>query len=110
MTSADISDINDTAAAKTPAKQKAKPLTPHNPNDANSEHLTITIHPGAESDGTAPVKLGVNGKAYLIPRNIPVQLPSEAVQVLKDTCYTEYREVGGEQQPFSRQRYSFSIN
>lgn len=97
----DISDI-DTAEAIKPAKRATKP-------QATEGRKMVTIHPGNESDGMAPVKLGVNGTAYLIPRNVPSPLPDEAIEVLRNAVYTEYREVNGEYQPYHRQRFSFTI-
>lgn len=97
----DISDI-DTAEAVKPAKRAAKP-------QAAEGRKMVTIHPGNESDGMAPVKIGVNGELLLVPRNMPVQLPDEAIEVLRNAVYTEYREVNGEYQPYHRQRFSFTI-
>ena len=97
----DISDIDTTEAIK-PAKRGAKPAV------AEGRKM-VTIHPGSESDGMAPVKLGVNGTAYLIPRNTPSPLPDEAIEVLRNAVYTEYREVNGEFQPYHRQRFSFTV-
>ena len=98
---ADISDI-DTAEAVKPTKRATKP-------QAAEGRKMVTIHPGNESDGMAPVKLGVNGTAFLIPRNVPSPLPEEAIEVLRNAVYTEYREVNGEYQPYHRQRFSFTI-
>lgn len=98
----DISDI-DTAEAVKPAKRANKA-------PAADGRKMVTIHPGNESDGMAPVKLGVNGTAYLIPRNVPSPLPDEAIEVLRNAVYTEYREVNGEYQPYHRQRFSFTID
>jgi len=97
----DISDI-DTAEAVKPAKRANKA-------PAADGRKMVTIHPGNESDGMTPVKLGVNGTAYLIPRNVPSPLPDEAIEVLRNAVYTEYREVNGEYQPYHRQRFSFTI-
>ena len=97
----DISDIDTTEAAK-PAKRAAKTQ----PTDGRK---MVTIHPGNESDGMAPVKIGVNGNLMLVPRNTPCPLPDEAIEVLRNAVYTEYREVNGEFQPYHRQRFSFTI-
>lgn len=100
----DISDI-DTAEAK-PAKRATKP-------QAVDGRKMVTLHPGSESDGMSPVKLGVitesGTKTYLIPRNVPCPLPDEAIEVLRNAVYTEYREVNGEQVPYDRQRHSFTV-
>ena len=97
----DISDIDTIESTKT-TKRTAKP-------QAAEGRKMVTIHPGNESDGMAPVKLGVNGTAFLIPRNVPSPLPEEAIEVLRNAVYTEYREVNGEFQPYHRQRFSFTI-
>lgn len=97
----DISDIDTTEAVK-PSKRATKAPV------ADGRKM-VTIHPGNESDGMAPVKIGVNGHAYLVPRNVPSPLPEEAIEVLRNAVYTEYREVNGEFQPYHRQRFSFTI-
>jgi hypothetical protein len=97
----DISDI-DTAEAVKPAKRATK-------SQAAEGRKMVTIHPGNESDGMAPVKIGVNGDMLLVPRNVPCALPEEAIEVLRNAVYTEYREVNGEYQPHHRQRFSFTI-
>ena len=97
----DISDIDTIESTKT-TKRTAKP-------QAAEGRKMVTIHPGNESDGMAPVKIGVNGDMLLVPRNVPSPLPDEAIEVLRNAVYTEYREVNGEFQPYHRQRFSFTI-
>ena len=102
MSTTDISDIDAAVEAKATKRAAAKTTVPDG-------RKMVTIHPGNESDGMAPVKLGVNGTAFLIPRNVPSPLPEEAIEVLRNAVYTEYREVNGEYQPYHRQRFSFTI-
>ena len=101
-TTTDISDIDtDTKAPRT--ARKAAAVAPEG-------RKMVTIHPGSESDGMAPVKVGVNAQTYLIPRNTPCALPDEAIEVLRNAVYTEYREVNGEYQAHDRQRFSFTVS
>lgn len=102
MSTTDISDI-DTAEVSKPAKRAAAKAPP-----ADGRKM-VTIHPGNESDGMAPVKIGVNGDMMLVPRNTPCPLPDEAIEVLRNAVFTEYREVNGEYQPYHRQRFSFTV-
>lgn len=97
----DISDIDTIESTKT-TKRTAKPQS------ADGRKM-VTIHPGNESDGMSPVKIGINGNLMLVPRNVPCALPEEAIEVLRNAVYTEYREVNGEFQPYHRQRFSFTI-
>ena len=102
MSTTNISDIDTTEAVKPAKRAPAKAAAPEG-------RKIVTIHPGNESDGMAPVKIGVNGDMMLIPRNTPCPLPEEAIEVLRNAVYTEYREVNGEYQPYHRQRFSFTI-
>lgn len=103
-TTTDISDIDATPVDNTKTTRRAAKAAA-----AEDGRRIVTIHPGSESDGMAPVKVGVNGDTYLIPRNVPSPLPDAVIEVLKNAVFTEYREVNGEYQPFERQRFSFSI-
>lgn len=98
----DISDIDTAVETKTTKRATAKTTAPDG-------RKMVTIHPGNESDGMSPVKIGVNGNLMLVPRNTPCPLSDEAIEVLRNAVYTEYREVNGEYHPYHRQRFSFTI-
>lgn len=103
--SSEVTDIEAPEAIAEPKRGRK----PAEPKAVKNGHKTITIHTGAESDGTAAVKVGVNGKLYLIPRNVPSEVPMEVVDVLRNAKYTDWREVNGEFVRSDRQRFSFTV-
>lgn len=108
----DISDISDAPVSQPIKKPGPKPSAAKDGKEATSsdDRRMVTIHPGAEGDGMAPVKIGVNGNLYLVPRSVPCALPQEAINVLRDAVVTEWRDNGqGDLVRNDRQRFSFTI-
>jgi len=59
--------------------------------------LRIIVARSNEAGGDEPVKCGVNGKAMLIPRGEPVDVPAPYVEVLENAIafHYEQRDLGG---------------
>ena len=76
--SGEMSDVEKQAAAAT----------------SKSERVRLTVHADGGPDGDEPVKVGINGKMYLIKRDKPVDVPRSVVGVLKDAVQTVMEEGG----------------
>ncbi len=50
----------------------------------NSEYATINVAKSAEKDGGAPFFVGVQGRGYMIPRGIDVDVPVPVLGVLEN--------------------------
>lgn len=44
----------------------------------------ITIHAGQDEAGQEPAFIGLNGFAYQIPRDVPVEVPIEVLSILEN--------------------------
>lgn len=49
----------------------------------DAKRVKIKIHEGGGADGDAPVKVGVNGRMYVIRRDAEVAVPREVLNVLR---------------------------
>ena len=109
MSNSEVSDIED-VKQPSPKQPRGAKANASAGTDAGAGRRMVTIHPGAEADGTAPVKVGVNGNLFLIPRGVPCALPEAAISVLRDAVITEWRDNGdGNLVRNDRQRFSFTI-
>ena len=69
----------------------------------------ITIHSGNDEAGSDAVPVGLNGYVYQIPRDKPFKVPSEVVQILRDSVVTSYKADGkGGNVERNTPRYAFS--
>ena len=102
-TSLDDDEVNDGAAALA-----ATPSPVGNDTELSGKREVVTIHIGQDDAGSDAVFLGHNGYAYHVPRNQPVNLPTEVVQILRDATQTLYKYVGKALVENTVPRYSFS--
>lgn len=69
----------------------------------------VTIHASNDENGGDAVLLIHNGYARQVPRDTPVKLPTEVVQILRDAKVTHYKPGhGGTNIEEMRPRYAFS--
>jgi hypothetical protein len=92
MTKTTVSTIDD-SAPKTAAQPDGEAVNVAGANSdptLSGKRKTITVH-GADGDGGSDgVSVGVNGFAYLFPRNKAVTVPEEVVEALKNAEITRY--------------------
>jgi formylmethanofuran dehydrogenase subunit B len=120
MTDSKVTTLDDSAAladeavsstGKTKTVVAAKAAKGANHDSALSgKKRTVTIHPTNDEGGSDAVFLAINGYAYQIPRGIPVEVPDEVVQVLKN-AKQELMSFGkgGEVTTRETQRFPFSV-
>ena len=107
--SSQISTIgDDTEAVAVSDTSTIETLVGSNQDSEMSGKLeVITIHSSSEESDAVPV--GVNGYLYQIPRDKPIKVPTEVVQILRDSVVTSYKPgPGGTQVARSTPRYAFS--
>lgn len=74
----------------------------------SGKRRTITIHQTDADGGGDAVNMGLNGYAYQIPRGIPVSIPVELFEVLKNCVTTRLVQgAGGVIKEHKAQRFSF---
>lgn len=71
---------------------------------ASGKRELLTIYSSSEAGGSDPVSCGINGYAFVIKRDIPVNVPTELVGMLKNCITTTY--IDGK--PIDRPLYAFS--
>ena len=72
---------------------------------ASGKRELFTIYSSNEPGGQDPVECGLNGYAFQIKRDVPVNVPEELVQVFRNAITTSYDANGT---PTNRPRYAFS--
>lgn len=118
MSDSKVTTLDDSAAmadeivASAPkAKAAAKAIKGANHDAAlTGKTRIVTIHPTNDEGGSDAVFLALNGYAYQIPRGIPVEVPDEVVQILKN-AKQELTSFGkaGELITRETQRFPFSV-
>ena len=58
----------------------------------NKDRVKIVIH--SDANDSSQVKVGVNGRMYLIKRDVEVEVPREVVSVLEDAVETHLEPTG----------------
>ena len=100
-----------TIATTTKPKTAAKAVKGAN-HDTNltGKMRVVTVHPTNDEAGSDAVFVSLNGYAYQIPRGIPVAVPDEVVQILKN-AKQELMSFGkgGEIITRETQRFPFSV-
>ena len=118
MSDSKVTTLDDSAAladsvVATPSRPKtaAKAIKGANHDSALSGKTRIvTIHPTNDESGSEAVFLSINGYAYQIPRGVPVEVPDEVIQILKNAKQelTSFGK-GGEIITRETQRFPFSV-
>ncbi len=81
----DAAAMADEVTTKATPKAAAKAVKGANHDAAlTGKKRVVTIHPTNDEGGSDAVFLALNGYAYQIPRGIPVEVPDEVVQILKN--------------------------
>ena len=107
----DAAAMADEAVVTTKAARTTKTVKGANHDGALSGNKRIvTVHPTNDEGGSDAVFLALNGYAYQIPRGIPVEVPAEVVEILKN-AKMEIMSFGkgGETVLRETQRFPFSI-
>lgn len=75
------------------------------------ERKKLKVFNGEGDDGNRPVKVSVNGKAYLIPRDTEVMAPIAVINVLKDAVETRWTQNPDTREMISRDvpRFNFIV-
>jgi hypothetical protein len=71
---------------------------------ASGKRALLTIYSSNDSGGSDAVACGLNGYAFQIQRDVPVNVPEELVMVFKNSIVTHYVEG----KPVDRPQYAFS--
>lgn len=118
MSDSKVTTLDDSAAmadqlvaSNLRAKSTAKSVKGANHDGALSGKARIvTIHPTNDEGGSEAVFLSLNGYAYQIPRGMPIEVPEEVVQILKN-AKQELTSFGKDGSLITRetQRFPFSI-
>jgi len=78
--------------------------------DLSGKRVTVTINAAEGDGGNDPVFVGHNGFGYQIPRGVPVDLPVEVLQILKDAKTTiSHVGDGGKLVERTVQRYTWQV-
>lgn len=105
-----MSENNTTSPSKRPASKRPTPATPtaaakdaepvtreafietygYDPDD----RMVIEIGQTSDPDGSAPVKMGINGRVFVLHRNTPMSVPRAVYTSLKDCVMTLYEDSG----------------
>lgn len=118
MSDSKVTTLDDAAASadavvvsKPNAPKATKAVKGANHDEALSGNKrVVTIHPTNDEGGSDAVFLSLNGYAYQIPRGVPVEVPDEVVQILKN-AKMELMSFGknGEVLVRETQRFPFSV-
>lgn len=118
MSDSKVTTLDDSAAladeiVATPSRPKtaAKAVKGANHDAAlTGKTRVVTVHPTNDEAGSDAVFLSLNGYAYQIPRGVPVEVPDEVVQILKN-AKQELMSFGkgGEVITRETQRFPFSV-
>jgi hypothetical protein len=116
MSDSKVTTLDDSAALADDVVTKSKPAASKAVKGANHDAAlqgkvrVVTVHPTNDEGGSDAVFLSLNGYAYQIPRGIPVEVPDEVVQILKNAkqSLTSFGK-GGELITRETQRFPFSV-
>ena len=76
---------------------------------ASQSKTKIRIPTTDNSDGQQPVFVSVNGHAYVIQRDMDVDVPESVVEVLRNASTTSYKMIDNEMVPRDMLAYPFSV-
>lgn len=116
MSDSKVTTLDDSAALADDIVSKPKTTASKAVKGANHDEAlqgktrVVTIHPTNDEGGSDAVFLSLNGYAYQIPRGIPVDVPVEVVEILKNAkqSITSFGK-GGELIVRETQRFPFSV-
>ena len=105
-----VTTLDDEATTEAPVQAVALKGSNHD-SELSGKTGTVTIHPTEGDGGSDAVFLSINGYAYQIPRGIPVQVPTEVIEVLRNAKQTIISfGQGGALVERTVQRFAFSVN
>lgn len=104
-TATDIDDVPTTA--QTTAAPAPRISLPDIGVELSGKIMEVTIQPGLDEAGKQAAFLGINGHGLLVPRGIPVRLPVEVVEILKNATMEIYEREGDRMVARQVQRYAF---
>lgn len=95
-----------TTLESAPVVEQAKEVTAAGQNYtwASGKRELLTLYSSPETGGDGDVECGINGVAFRIKRDVPVNVPTELVGVFRNAVMTHY--VDGK--AIDRPRYAFS--
>ena len=115
MSDSKVTTLDDSAALAdevvTKTKTGSKAVKGANHDEAlQGKTRVVTIHPTNDEGGSDAVFLSLNGYAYQVPRGIPVDVPIEVIEILKNAkqSITSFGK-GGELIVRETQRFPFSV-
>lgn len=99
--------LSDTAAKA--AAEGPKVLGTNHDSELSGVRKTVTIHPTDTDGGGDAVNVGLNGFMFQIPRGLPVSVPEEVLEIIKNAKTTTYK-AGSNGQAVERtvQRFAFT--
>jgi hypothetical protein len=102
-----ITTIDD--APKTIEPVAVAQLQVNNDGDVLSgERVELTIHQGEGDSGRDPVFIGLNGTGYQVPRDTPVEVPVELLQILENAVQIVYEANGNTSRARQVKRFSYN--
>lgn len=105
-----LDDGSETAVAPKPA---AKRVVKASGLDAelSGKRVTVTVHASDLEGGHEAVSIGLNGYVYQIPRGVPVEVPEEVLEILKNAKTSTYTPQANNQLAERvTNRFAFSSN
>ena len=104
---ANVTSIDDDEPAPVLAKAVELKLTDHGDNFTGRK-AEVTIQSGSDVLSRQAVFLSINGASFLIPRDVPVVVPAEVVEVLNNAVMSVYEKNGNTLIERRVKRHSFS--
>lgn len=109
MSDSQISTIDDQPAVAAPKTKATKAQLRE--AGIGDKRRTITIHASDADGGDEAVFVGCNGVAYQIPRGVPVEVPEEVIDGLKNAVVTTYKSgADGKVKETHMPRYAFTVS
>lgn len=106
-----VTTLDDEPARLEPAAPVQKIAVTDNGDHFAGEKVELTLHSDEGEIGRQAVFLGINGHGFNIPRDVPVEVPFEVIEVLNNSMMATYEPVpGGGGKMMERHVKRFSYN
>lgn len=102
-----VTSIDDEEPAPILAKAVEMKITDHGDNFTGRK-AEVVIQSGSDVLSRQAVFLSINGASFLIPRDVPVIVPGEVVEVLNNAVMSLYEKDGNKLIERRVKRHSFS--
>lgn len=79
-------------------------------DELSGERVTVTFYEQESDLGKRPVEIGLNGIAYQIPRNVPVSIPVEVLEIVRNAVEETFEANGSNVIRRNRPRFSYQVH